>query len=273
MPLKVYVAASTLEMDRARIVMAHLRAHGIEVTSTWLENISKVGASNQRDASDADRYGWSETDLAEVKRSDLIWLLVPAGDAATRGAWLEFGYAHALNKGLVASGDTKCSIFTVLGEEFAIDEDAFARIKEIKQRLNPTALIQAPQLNSIDLRPKQPLSVAPIAIDAITTSEQARATTPEQTRILELADELELRPGVLLNRSQLTPRYLELEFDQALNVFFTVRPSPVPTEPFTVEVHDYRNSPVKILIPGHSTTFEGARKTLDTLLAGIRAKS
>jgi nucleoside 2-deoxyribosyltransferase len=270
MTLKVYVAGSTMEMDRARFAMKSLKDIGIEVTSTWVDVVTGVGDPNPRAASAIDRFKWSEADLVEVKNANLIWFLVPGPNAPTRGAWLEVGYAHALGKPGVASGDTKSSIFLALFDEFTTDSEARVFIAKIAKRCNTPAPIQAPQLAALDLRPK--IEAQTRAIEALTASEQARIVHG-QTRILELADDLSLRPGTVINKSQLTPRYLEIEFEQAPNVFFTVKPSPLVHEPFTVMVDDYRGDQFRSLIPAHSTTFEGATKTLDTLLAGIRAKS
>jgi len=122
---RVYVAGSSLEMDRARRAVERLRASGIEVTSTWIDVIANVGAANPTDASIEQRRGWSVVDLAEVSRADVLWFLVPAPTAPTRGAWVELGHAYAAGKWLVCSGEhTRQSIFTALGAEFASDAEA-----------------------------------------------------------------------------------------------------------------------------------------------------
>ena len=122
---RVYVAGSSLDMDRARRAVERLRAAGIEVTCTWLDVVSSVGAANLTDATAEQRRSWSVVDLAEVARADVLWFLVPARHAPTRGAWVELGHAYASGKWIVCSGETtKQSIFTALGAEFASDAEA-----------------------------------------------------------------------------------------------------------------------------------------------------
>ena len=124
----VYVAASTQEPDRAAWAMAKLREAGVDVTSTWLEVVGKVGANPQ--ASYADRREWAARDLAEIARADLLWFLVPTPPATTRGGWGEWLYAHALGREKVSSGkDLHQSVFLALGQECATDYDALAAIK------------------------------------------------------------------------------------------------------------------------------------------------
>lgn len=136
--MKVYVAGSSAEMERAEKQMAALRVAGIEVTSTWPEVIKKVGAANPMDASREDRAMWAATDLAEVASSDVFWLLLPNG-APSAGAFTELGYAVMLGAvarqarlaevegvpdlWIICSGTEK-SIFSALAHHFATDDDA-----------------------------------------------------------------------------------------------------------------------------------------------------
>ena len=128
---KVYVGASSQEIERAAMWTDKIREAGFEVTSTWIDNIAKhsPGDPNSRDAIDTDRASWSNTNLAQVRYADLLWLLVPTSkEGHGHGGYYEAGHAHALDKHLVFSGDTKQSIFTSMGQEFADDLSAFARI-------------------------------------------------------------------------------------------------------------------------------------------------
>lgn len=129
--MKLYLAASSADIDRARRWRDQLVAAGITVTSTWIENISQVGDANPRGAARSKRSEWSVDDLIQVDNSDTLWLLAPPADKPTRGAWLEFGYAVAKRLAVVSSGDTKQSIFTALGMEFADDHSAFVAIKSL----------------------------------------------------------------------------------------------------------------------------------------------
>jgi hypothetical protein len=125
--MRVYVAASSDDIDRARRWIAALRAAGVEVTADWPETIASVGAANPRAATRGERKRWAEGDLGDVKRAHLFWLLVPAAGAG-RGAYAELGYARALGLSLMASGDTHQSIFCAMGVEHPTDEAAFAEI-------------------------------------------------------------------------------------------------------------------------------------------------
>lgn len=126
---KIYVGASSQEIARAKLWTDKIREAGFEVTSTWIANVSEQSDANPRDAPHGDRSSWSYTDLAQVKDADLLWFLVPTPNAGSgRGGYFEAGYAQALEKYLVFSGDTKQSIFTSVGQEFEDDLAAFARI-------------------------------------------------------------------------------------------------------------------------------------------------
>ncbi len=126
--VKIYLAASSLELDRARTWQARLKLAGITLTSTWISVIDSVGVANPTDASIEQRREWSAVDLAEVRAADVLWFLVPPRHVPTRGAWIEVGTAYAHEKRLVFSGDTGQSIFCALGDEWASDDDAFDSI-------------------------------------------------------------------------------------------------------------------------------------------------
>jgi hypothetical protein len=125
--IRVYVAGSSLEMDRARRAVERLYEAGCLVTSTWINVIASVGSANPTDVSHERRRSWSVVDLAEVTLADVLWFLVPPTTVQTRGAWVELGHAYASGKQIVCSGDsTAQSIFTALGAEFATDDEAFS---------------------------------------------------------------------------------------------------------------------------------------------------
>lgn len=121
---KVYVAGSSAELERCEAAIALLEKAGVFVTSTWPNVVRDNGMGNPRDAALAERRHWSTVDLGELRDADLIWMLVPALDAPTRGAWLEVGYATGLGKLVIFSGDTLQSIFCAIGVEFSDDASA-----------------------------------------------------------------------------------------------------------------------------------------------------
>jgi nucleoside 2-deoxyribosyltransferase len=125
--VKVYVAGSSAELERAQRWIDALRAEGWTVTSDWPAVIASVGDANPRDASVADRRMWSHDDLRGVDNADVVWLLAPKVGTA-RGAYFELGYAMACGKHIISSGDTLQSIFLAHTREYATDEAAFDAI-------------------------------------------------------------------------------------------------------------------------------------------------
>lgn len=135
MGMKIYVAASSNEISRAKFWIQRLREHGFHVTSTWPEVVAEVGDANPRDAGDLHRALWAQTDLDQVAHSDVLWFLV----GNSKGAFVEYGYFHAKRtngeaRHLISSGDTKSSIFTALGREFSQDYDAFSWLLNVKEQ-------------------------------------------------------------------------------------------------------------------------------------------
>lgn len=144
--MEIYIAASSKEITRAKRWMALATQAGFEVVSTWPATIEKVGDANPRTASDEQRCGWTNTDIAEVRKADLLWLLVSSTDVSF-GACFEFGVAHERGIHTVASGDTKRSIFTSVADEFDDDTAAFAHICKVRddmRRSGPRKPLTAP---------------------------------------------------------------------------------------------------------------------------------
>lgn len=159
-PFAVYVAASASSSQAARVtaVIATLRADGFVVTCTWPEIVAKVGSANPRDARDIDRRGWVVQDLAEVEAADALWFLVPTPPVTTCGGWCEATYAYAIHKHVVYSGDTKQSVFSALGIEFATDTAALAHLRALRDRARVDAVLA-------DLRDCAPLKPEPPQFD------------------------------------------------------------------------------------------------------------
>jgi hypothetical protein len=125
----IYLAGASSEIDRARNWVQRLRDAGIHVVSTWVDVIGKVGQSNPVDATIEQLTQWTLRDLAEVKASDLMWLLLPALDKHTVGAWVEMGYAHAARIPIVMSGPHRPIFTPVLAAmHFHDDESMFTEI-------------------------------------------------------------------------------------------------------------------------------------------------
>lgn len=132
LPPSVYIAGSAAEIERARHWHIALRAAGVTVVSSWIESVASAsGVSNPRDATKDERLTWSAGCLREVDRAAVFWFLVPPLDRTTRGGWVEAGYAYALAKPMVFSGDCKQSIFTALGTEFHSLEQCFGGVQAL----------------------------------------------------------------------------------------------------------------------------------------------
>lgn len=126
-PFRVYISAASTpdQIERVALWANRLTKSGIAVVSTWPSVVAQVGSANPRDASTDDRRRWSATDLAEVANADALWLMCPPPGCASRGAWVEAGFAYSRSLLIVSSGDTKQTIFTALGVEYPADADAF----------------------------------------------------------------------------------------------------------------------------------------------------
>lgn len=130
----VYLAASSDEQNRARAAIEQLQRAGITCTSNWIESIAKRcdGIANPRGQAPDLRvirgnavHGNKEA----IRKADILWFLVPEHSPG-RGGYYEAGFADALEKELVFSGDTQQSVFTVSGHEFDNDLEAFEFIKQ-----------------------------------------------------------------------------------------------------------------------------------------------
>lgn len=124
----VYVAASSRDLARAKRWTRALLDCNIGVSSTWIESVESVGEANPRNASSASRRRMAERCITGIAESDILWLLVPSAPLVSAGAWCEFGFAWMTNRVVIASGDTKLSVFSALALEFETDAAAFSEI-------------------------------------------------------------------------------------------------------------------------------------------------
>lgn len=129
--MRVYVAGSSAEIDRAEQVMQAIERAGHVVVSTWTEDIASVGEANPRDASAEERRGWARGCLRQVGGSDALVFLVPREPATTRGGWAEMAYAFRSQIPILCSGDTKQSVFCALGDEVELDAEIVPWLEEI----------------------------------------------------------------------------------------------------------------------------------------------
>jgi hypothetical protein len=136
--MRVYVAGASAELERCERVIAALREGGCTITMDWgaaMRALAALGICDaQLDDHEARRH--AEADLDGIVTADVVLLLAP--EAATRGAWVEFGYALGWARGygeaplrsLYVSGPgARQSIFTRCADAlFATDDDAVSAI-------------------------------------------------------------------------------------------------------------------------------------------------
>lgn len=127
--LKVYVAGASSEMARIKPWVEKLRAARIDVVSTWIDVIEKVGQANPPDAPHQQRRAWARQDLREVMSADVLWFFLPSKGHATCGAWTELGVAYCSPLCEVVTSGEHSSIFTGLADDPNYSDDlAFATI-------------------------------------------------------------------------------------------------------------------------------------------------
>lgn len=96
-PLKVYVAASSRELERVDRALAGLsKIPNVEVTYRWIDDMREQMAKGRtdKDLTREEALEVGDACLQGVYDADLVWLLYP--NEPTRGAWVELGYARAL---------------------------------------------------------------------------------------------------------------------------------------------------------------------------------
>lgn len=96
-PLKVYVAASSRELERVDRALEGLsKIPNVEVTYRWIDDMRKQMAKGltDKDLTREEALEVGDACLQGVYDADLVWLLYP--NETTRGAWVELGYARAL---------------------------------------------------------------------------------------------------------------------------------------------------------------------------------
>lgn len=137
--MKIYVAASSQEIERARQVTQWLHEFSTRLepgeelilTHDWVQIIDERGDANPVDAGFTERYQYAMADLVGVRNADVLWLLLPDAEKHSVGCYWEAGYADALGKDIIISGGEPLrSIFTTRGKYHDRDFAAFEAVKD-----------------------------------------------------------------------------------------------------------------------------------------------
>lgn len=108
-PLRVYVSASSAEVNRAKRMISNLRCVGIHVTHDWTASV-EASPGGDASLSDEQRRSVADADLAGIDAADVvIWLVA---SIPSWGAPFEAGYAVSKGKPVVAVGvNLACTAF------------------------------------------------------------------------------------------------------------------------------------------------------------------
>jgi hypothetical protein len=91
--MKIYVAGSSRELERAEAAIAACRALGHKITVDWPAAMRANPADHELSPADQEHY--ARLDIRGVLEADLVWLLIPDRANPSAGAWFEAGVAHA----------------------------------------------------------------------------------------------------------------------------------------------------------------------------------
>jgi hypothetical protein len=123
---RVYVAASSREVQRAVAVIAMCRAEGLEVAHDWTTDVIAYAGTIPDDAA---RKRIAEADMAGVMRARALILLVPVD--GTSGGGYEAGVAAAFGRFIVCAGPHRRRfLFGVRHHEVDTDIEAVKRVVE-----------------------------------------------------------------------------------------------------------------------------------------------
>jgi hypothetical protein len=126
--MRVYVAAASLEIDRAERAIDDVRKRGWTVTYDWTAELAASDKPANVGLSDKERRQIAHACLDGLRRADVVWVLAP-DTWCTAGVWGELVAAIALGESdVVVSGpSSKRTIFASLASaEVDSDEAALA---------------------------------------------------------------------------------------------------------------------------------------------------
>lgn len=103
--MRIYVACSSRELERAERVMNELRAAGHEIAHDWIPGVRAAFASGieEAKADDAHAFQAALADMNGVITSDVLVFLAP--NTGGRMCWAELGAALARNIPVIVAHD------------------------------------------------------------------------------------------------------------------------------------------------------------------------
>jgi len=132
--VRIYVAASSREVNRVRAAYAAVAASGWTLTHDWLTpllaNLDRGVRDTDLSRDDMVRYACA--DLDAIARADVLWVLAPR--ELTKGAWFETGYAYGIGVPIVVSGGCPSLFLSLADHVLDDDEDAPGAIGTIGPR-------------------------------------------------------------------------------------------------------------------------------------------
>lgn len=99
---KIYIAAWSEEVERARTWMAKAREAGYEITCDWTPEVERFRSAGRAPTFE-ERLVAADVDMAGVLAADIVWVLCPATGGA--GVHTELGIALGWNAALEAFGN------------------------------------------------------------------------------------------------------------------------------------------------------------------------
>jgi hypothetical protein len=132
--IRVYIAGGSSErLAVARPLIERAKELGVDVTADWTRD---PGWDLGRTPTLDELRESARRDIAAIEAADVVWLVVPR--QKSEGASAEVGYALALRKRLVVSGEVGArNIFALLArpeDRFASHEEALTRVAQISRR-------------------------------------------------------------------------------------------------------------------------------------------
>jgi nucleoside 2-deoxyribosyltransferase len=98
--VKIYLAGSSKEWKKCRLMMVALRAAGHDITYDWTVDVEEYGEGNVVSGDVAIEI--VDNDISGVNRAQVV---VVVSSGLSIGKWIELGYAMAKNKKIIFVGE------------------------------------------------------------------------------------------------------------------------------------------------------------------------